>query len=66
MERERVGASCGFDALIPNGCAVNAHRERVRWERELKKEGGGLRSVASAIFELVGIVVGRNVLGSMN
>jgi len=62
-----VGARCGIDTLIPGACAVNAHRETGLKNGLYKKRGrtcsdGGLRGVTSAIFELVGVVVGGNVL----
>ena len=63
-------ARCGLDALVPGACAVNAHRETglksgVYKRRGWKCRGRSLRSVTGAIFELVGVVVGGNVLGNI-
>jgi len=41
-----VGTRCGFDSLVPSACAVNTHRDS---------------SVSNTIFELAGVVVGRDV-----
>ena len=65
-----MGARCGIDTLVPGARTVNAHRltglkNELYKKRGWKSMGRCLRSVTRAIFELVGVVVGRNVLGNI-
>jgi len=53
LQLDEAGAGCGFNALVPGNCAVNAYRKTglKNGLYGLEMQGGCLRGVTSAILE---------------